>query len=779
MSEPAGLVERWRGLRRHPAFQVAAVYVGGGWAVIQLADIFLPSLGIVRGLGIVLAVGFVIVVGVAWWLGRDGESEETGGEVGAADVATDSSSVGRPRRRHLAYTAALLLLVLGGVFWWLRPAILGAVNPDAQVIAVLPFNASGREIDYLAEGMVDLLSPNLDGVGGIRTVDTRTVLHRWRQQATGGSLDFEGALAVGREVDAGAVLLGSAVSAGREVELRAELYTVRGDELARAEVRGTADSVLALVDSLGISLLREIWVAREPVPNLRIAGITTGNVEAIRAYLRGQQYYRRSEWDSAAVEFERAVEEDSTFALAHYRLGLTYGWSSRHGGFGGTGARRHGQLALRYSDRLPVRERTLVVAHNLFEEGRVAAHDTMLTYVNRYPGDAEGWYLLGDVRYHAQPLLGLGAEDLFEPFDRVLELDPSLTPAIIHPLELSLLYDDSARYVRYLDALVEATPEAQHGRFRLGKLFWDKPDSLLSVFDKFMAEGGTLAGAALFGSYGADQLSPAGFIPGISEFLRSEASEGSRVQGLQGGAMILASLGRLDEAGALYDTLWAIAPASPAPYLSLVPVFAGYADTSFAARALAGLRDPPPMMGLEGLFRYFQMVYALSQGRSNEARRLSAQVLQLDTATNEGLLRSLVEAGLGWADIIDGDTVGGVERLREGLKQTGYGSNDVLGLNSPLRYALAVTLTSNPGTLPEGIRRLRYSFRQYDLTYYAIRYLQLGQALEASGDRAGALQAYTWFIELWKDADPALQPRVETARRAVERLTREQGGQTG
>lgn len=775
MSEPAGLVERWREVRRHPAFQVAAVYVGGSWAVIQLADIFFPSIDIVRALGIVLAVGFVVVVGGAWWLARGGGPEDEGGRADPDGVETVLSSMGRPRRRHLAYTAALLLILLGGVFWWLRPAILGAVNPDAQVIAVLPFNASGREIDYLSEGMVDLLSPNLDAVGGIRTVDTRTVLHRWRQRAETGSLDFEGALAVGRDVDAGAVLLGSVVSAGREVLLRAELYTVRGNELARVEVRGAADSVLALVDSLGINLLRKIWLAREPVPNLRIAGITTGSVEAIRAYLRGQQHYRRSEWDSAAVEFERAVEADSTFALAHYRLGLTYGWSTRHGGFGGRGAREHGQLALRYADRLPVRERTLVVAHNLFETGRVAAHDTMLAYVNRYPGDAEGWYMLGDVRYHAQPVLGLRDEDLFEPFDRVLELDPSLTPALIHPLELSLLYDDSARYAHYLETLVEATPPAQQERFRLGKLFWDRPDSLI---DAFMGMGEALGGHALLGAYGADHLGPADFMVGLSDFLQSEATEGSRVKGMQGMAMILASVGRLDESGALYDTLWAIAPASPAPFTSLLPVVAGYADTSFAVRALASLKDPPPAAP-QGIFLYFRMVYALAQGRSGEARRLGAQALQLDTAGDTGLFQSLIEAGLGWADILDGDTIGGVERLREGLEQAGYGSNDALGLGSPLRYALAVSLASSPETRPEGIRRLRHSFRQYDLSYYAIRYLLLGQALEASGDRVGALQDYTRFIDLWEDADPGLQPRVETARRAVERLTREQGGQTG
>jgi hypothetical protein len=53
---------------------------------------------------------------------------------------------------------------------------------------------------------------------------------------------------------------------------------------------------------------------------------------------------------------------------------------------------------------------------------------------------------------------------------------------------------------------------------------------------------------------------------------------------------------------------------------------------------------------------------------------------------------------------------------------------------------------------------------------YGPHYLTLGQALEAEGDAAGAIAAYSRFIELWEKADPELQPRVETARRALERL---------
>jgi hypothetical protein len=48
---------------------------------------------------------------------------------------------------------------------------------------------------------------------------------------------------------------------------------------------------------------------------------------------------------------------------------------------------------------------------------------------------------------------------------------------------------------------------------------------------------------------------------------------------------------------------------------------------------------------------------------------------------------------------------------------------------------------------------------------------RLGQLYESMGDTARAVQNYRAFIELWKNADPDLQPRVADARKRLARLT--------
>jgi tetratricopeptide (TPR) repeat protein len=50
---------------------------------------------------------------------------------------------------------------------------------------------------------------------------------------------------------------------------------------------------------------------------------------------------------------------------------------------------------------------------------------------------------------------------------------------------------------------------------------------------------------------------------------------------------------------------------------------------------------------------------------------------------------------------------------------------------------------------------------------------RLGELYEQQGNRAKAIESYSRFAELWKNADPALQPRVAEAKRRIAQLTAE------
>jgi eukaryotic-like serine/threonine-protein kinase len=62
-----------------------------------------------------------------------------------------------------------------------------------------------------------------------------------------------------------------------------------------------------------------------------------------------------------------------------------------------------------------------------------------------------------------------------------------------------------------------------------------------------------------------------------------------------------------------------------------------------------------------------------------------------------------------------------------------------------------------------------------DALYLANIRQRLGELYEAKGNVKKALEHYTAFVELWKDADPELQPRVRDVRGRIERLQRWRG----
>ncbi|MBT8477902.1 MAG: hypothetical protein KJO06_03220, partial [Gemmatimonadetes bacterium] len=62
-----------------------------------------------------------------------------------------------------------------------------------------------------------------------------------------------------------------------------------------------------------------------------------------------------------------------------------------------------------------------------------------------------------------------------------------------------------------------------------------------------------------------------------------------------------------------------------------------------------------------------------------------------------------------------------------------------------------------------------------DATFRAPAHERLGQLYDEKGDLENAALHYAQFVELWGDADPILQPRVDAARTRLQEIVRERG----
>ncbi|HET9039047.1 MAG TPA: protein kinase, partial [Gemmatimonadales bacterium] len=498
-----------------------------------------------------------------------------------AAALRQSRESARPRRKTVMAViaaAAIAAGAAGAVAWFATRPTAIAVTEQAERIAVLPFSAAGPGVEVLGEGMVDLLATNLQGVGGIQVVDPRLVLKRWGRKDPDEESGVQEALDLGRELNAGSVVTGSAVSAGGRVRLAADLYAVAdGERLGRAQVDGPADSILPLVDRLSVALLRDVWRSREPLPSLDLGSLTTDSIAALRAYLQGERYYRRFALDSALAQYTRAVEVDSTFALAHLRRALVFGWT---GGYGSPASVQAAEAGFRYAERLPPRSRRLLAGYQAFQEGSARAIDSMRAYVNDYPADLEGWYFYGEALHHLVEIEPRSPDTVLAAFDRVIAGDSTSTPAVVHPLEITLTYRDSTRFKHYLQVFARTAPRARVVAHRVAaELVWGPLPSESDLRAALLAVP-HIAFYAVVAAY-RDEAATSDSILDLRRRLYAALPSSSPVRRFEqvDRGLMLVGLGRLREARALVDTVAAISPGAAAGLLGW-PVALGLAPSS-------------------------------------------------------------------------------------------------------------------------------------------------------------------------------------------------------
>jgi TolB-like protein len=334
------------------------------------------------------------------------------------------AALGSYRSRRAVFTAigALVLAVAGwAIMRWLAAPV-PVASPTR--LAVLPFSISGSsKIDYLGDGMVDLLSRNLNGAGDLRTIDPGTVLTA-TSRAGARAPDSKVGRALASRLGAGLYVLGSVHEIGGRLRVHAELYNeadTAAGALARASAEGDTTQLFQLVDHLSADLL----AGRGRGLSSRLmqsAALTTHSLDALKAYLKGEQNLRGGDgnFDSAIGGFQQAVAADSTFALAYYRLGVAAGWAKRPGISGPAT-----QKALTLGARLDDRDRRLLSAFAAYQRGAAdAAEQEYRAILRDYPDDLEAEFQLADLFYHYNPARGRPIAEAREPFNHVLAQDP-------------------------------------------------------------------------------------------------------------------------------------------------------------------------------------------------------------------------------------------------------------------------------------------------------------------------------------------------------------------
>jgi tetratricopeptide (TPR) repeat protein len=562
-------------------------------------------------------------------------------------------------------------------------------------------------------------------------------------------------VALGREV---AVREGIRAVIGGEIHLLGATYVLSirlvaadtGEELfAARETAEGAGSIIDAIDQLSRRLRERIGESlgsvgqSEPLP-----AITTSSLDALKAYARGIEVSRSGDPGPAMLFFRRAVTLDSAFAGAHRALAIYLDVSGDPAAAQVSAAR-----AYRFSHRLPQREQALTRAAYHARFGRL---------------DSTAYYyrlLLDSPRDSVTALNNLG--DALERMGRYEEALP--------------LYARAA----------EAAPHRAAGHANVASVArtlgqHELADSALTVLMERFPQSLATSIARIANAYYEYDL--AAVEESADQWLLSIFPD-ARASGQQWLASLAAMSGRIERTLVLTDSaartfLEDSRPALSHQALMLLEIAGAGAERSETAlEYLLPFQDDligGDQVDTSTQFHYrlvglFAHAFALA-GEDRDARSLLTRMDSLVA------VHGLQPTGIGEhvravLALSEGRPAASLQHLQR-ARAAEFGllhvwSRFLLGqvyvaLNRPQEAAAEFeSLTTTRG--------LNYQDNRLHGAVRPLAHEQLGPLYLALGDTTSAMRHMAAFVELWEDADPDLQPRVEAVRERLESLLRVRG----
>lgn len=816
-------MSRWKRLvleiHRRSLWQVVVIYVGGAWACYEIIDTVTDRLALPTWLP-VLAIFFFLaglpfVVATAF-VREDAPDRQASGEPAAAGarvqaagseakrLAARETSIARRRLltwRNLgfAFVAALAAwgavaagwLLLGGRVDSREQQPLG-IAVSGMRVAVLPFSVRGSdEVAYLGEGMVDLLSTALDGAGELRAVDPYALM-KYLAGARHEPLDPEKGEAVAGRFGAGRYVLGSIVEAGGRLQVNASLYAADGRvEISAEEIAEDEGQVFDLVNNVA----RQLLAAGMGGPDARlnqVAAATTNSLPALKAYLEGESLLRAARFTSAVSAYQSAIDADSSFALAWYRLAIAAMFSPTETGV------RPGQAAARavhFGERLSQRDRDRLAVIDAFLTGKLVEGESRVRAILRaYPEDMEAWYYLAEFLFHYGARKGRPIAEAGDAFQRALLYDPEHFQTLMHLSWIRSIEGRQADLQVLAERMVEVARGSEFPRFGqpIRAFLQGGQTAVRELIPELRTESvlsltfGGIFQLALLDDGLPSAVEVAGVLMGPSRS-PSERATGYALQ-----ASLEMAQGRLRAAAEVLERWEALA---------LPPRFETALENSAAMRLSPFLPVEP-----------------------GELERLRLKLAALDydsvyTPVTRPFLLGLVEARLGrpaealrYADQLKsrgappaGEASSRVQRIAEYLAvilraQVAHDAGDAerafllleqaradewwatapfycLLSQTRERYLRAQTLEAQ-GRDEEALgwyASLGWA-SQSDIVYLGPALLRSAEIYERLGEREQATTHYRRFITRWRYCDPEMRPLVAGAERSLARLTAETTG---
>ena len=313
-------------LKRRNVFRVGIAYLVAAWLLLQLTDILAPTLALpdwtARLVLLLLVIGFVPALIFAWAFELTPEGVKRERDIDRSQ----STTLVTGRKLDFAIiammAAAIVYLVIDN--YVLEPAPVVTADIERS-IAVLPFRNRSNVVEdaYFVDGMHDDLLTQLSRLSSIEKVISRTSTEQYRNTT-------KTIPQIGQELGVATILEGGVQRSGNQIRINAQLIDTETDEHLWAH---TYDRILTAENLFAIQseITREIVAALHGVLSEQdkdaLVAMPTNSLEAYAEFVLGRQALTKRTGEAilrAKAHFEKAVELDSSYALAYLGLADAY-----------------------------------------------------------------------------------------------------------------------------------------------------------------------------------------------------------------------------------------------------------------------------------------------------------------------------------------------------------------------------------------------------------------------------------------------------------------------
>ncbi len=570
---------------------------------------------------------------------------------------------------------------------------------------------------------------------------------RLMQQPEDGALGFTPAREVAVRSGAKGVIAGRVERVGGQMIVTLRLVTPgTGDDLAAfRETAKDSTELLTALDAVTKQMRRRIGESLGKVrASQPMEAVTTSSLAALQKYSQAVAASDRGDYPRAQRLLEDALTIDTAFAMAWRKLGVVYGNQGEE-----FKSRQPLTRAFRFRDRLPDRERYLAMGSYYtavaFDNDKaiaayrsaleidsldVVATNNMATILSAQGNDSAA------VRYYRKALAARDSSPVSIA---------NLIFALIDAGEL-----DSAASLQRHGA--RRAPDNSQLQVTAAWIAFARGD--LRQVEQFVQAAGNDPTAPPALRFSA--LSGATFIHGMQGQVRqADADARARAE--------LAT--RVDQPGEYYDALTIIA-AFDAVYRGNPGRARRLLDSVLAVRPLAAVApDERPYLDLA-------WTYAIA-GDAARSRALLAEGASVRDTAQWRASEPYRRAILGVLAMQAGKPDEAITEFRAGLgKESGCRPCAMSDLGRAFDAAgqrdSAIVWSEKYLATTERVRIGADAF------FLAPTYRRLGELYEEKGDRTTAASYYQKFVDLWRDADPDLQPQVTAVKKKLAKVVGEQ-----